>query len=146
MKRSMSDIWEKNILTWYATSSTSNLKYLDLAETDNPKKKELANNIAVCYDRICLSSKVHLKHFKILEEQIQELRAENERLTLALKELTKEVIENRPLTEKEVKKLVKQIVAQPKLVEQQTIALAEDLKKKINQVEGLIHRIKDTVS
>ncbi|ASA40118.1 ORF1 [Dioscorea bacilliform virus] len=142
----MSEIWEKNISEWYANSNTSSLKYLDLISSAKPSSQEIANNLAVCYDRICLSSKVSLKHFKLLEEQIQELKAENQRLTKALSDLTREVVENRPLTEKEVKKLVKQIVAQPKLVEQQTIALAEDLRKKIDQVSDLIEQVRHLVS
>ncbi|QED42801.1 ORF1 [Dioscorea badnavirus A] len=142
----MSEIWEKNISEWYAKSDTSSLKYLDLISSVSPTNSQLANNLAVCYDRILLSAKVSLKHFKILEEQVEDLKQENKRLTQALVSLTKEVVENRPLTEKEVKKLVKQIVAQPKLVEQQTIKLAEDLQRKLDLVEQLVHQVRKSVS
>ncbi|XP_028071404.1 uncharacterized protein LOC114273792 [Camellia sinensis] len=71
----MTNIWEQNIREWYDKSGTSRLNYLDLASTEKPSTKELAHNIAVIYDRVCLSSKVNLKEFRSQQIQIQSLEA-----------------------------------------------------------------------
>lgn len=69
----MSGLWEESIQKWYLDSRTSHLDYLNLAETTNPSRKELAHNISVIYDRTCLSSRVNLRNFKLLLEENQNL-------------------------------------------------------------------------
>lgn len=141
----MSRRWEEAIEEWYTKSHTSNLAYLDLAENSKPSLKEISNNIAVIYDRTCLSSRVHLKNFKLILEEIENLKTENRRLSTALKNLTKEVVENRPLTERKVEELILKIVAQPKAIEEQTIKLTEELRKRIDQVEKVAQRIETAI-
>ncbi|THU64835.1 hypothetical protein C4D60_Mb01t30640 [Musa balbisiana] len=123
----MSEKWEEAIQQWYTSSHTSKLDYLDLAESINPSRKELAHNIAVIYDRTCLSSRVHLKNFKLLIEKNQELEKEVKRLKTSIKTLTTLFSENRPLTKQEVQDLVAEISKQPKLVEEEALRLTQNL-------------------
>lgn len=69
----MSNIWEQNIKEWYEKSNTSRLSYLDLATTEKPSTKELAHNISVIYDRVCLSSKVNLKEFRDQQSHLSQI-------------------------------------------------------------------------
>ncbi|KAG6471685.1 hypothetical protein ZIOFF_069131 [Zingiber officinale] len=135
----MSRRWEEKIQEWYTKSHTSNLEYLDLAQNkEQPTKRELAHNLSVIYDRVCLSCRVHLKNFKIIQEQLEDIRKENKELKKALENLAKETIENRLLSEKQLKSIV---VEQPKLTEQQVFKISEDLQKKLTQVELLLQRV-----
>lgn len=88
----MTNIWEQNIREWYEKSETSRLNYLDLASTEKPTSKELAHNIAVIYDRVCLSSKVNLKEFRSQQTQIQFLESTVNQLSRKIEKLEKEVI------------------------------------------------------
>ncbi|KAG6508931.1 hypothetical protein ZIOFF_034313 [Zingiber officinale] len=107
----MSRRWEEKIQEWYTKSHTSNLEYLDLAQNkEQPTKRELAHNLSVIYDRVCLSCRVHLKNFKIIEEQLEDIRKENKELRKALENLAKETIENRLLSEKQLRSIVVNIV------------------------------------
>ena len=85
----MTNIWEQNIKEWYEKSGTSRLNYLDLASTEKPSTKELAHNIAVIYDRVCLSSKVNLKEFRSQQIQIQSLESSVQQLGEKIKRLEK---------------------------------------------------------
>ncbi|KAG6537734.1 hypothetical protein ZIOFF_002830 [Zingiber officinale] len=135
----MSRRWEEKIQEWYTKSHTSNLEYLDLAQNkEQPTKRELAHNLSVIYDRVCLSCRVHLKNFKIIQEQLEDIRKENKELKRTLENLTKETIENRLLSEKQLKNIAAE---QPKLTEQQVFKIAEDLQKKLTQVESLLQRV-----
>lgn len=136
----MSKIWEKAIQEWYTKSHTSKLEYLDLAET-KPSNKEIAHNLAVVYDRTCLSSRVHLKNFKEILEKQEKLEKEVHKLHKEIVTLNKVVIENRPLTKTEVVDLVKEIAKQPKLIEAEALRLTEDLNNKLNRVEEILRKV-----
>nr|AWK49036.1 ORF1 [Taro bacilliform CH virus] len=77
----MSDRWENAVQEWYS-SRTANLEYLDLSipEDKKPSQKELAHSLSVVYDRVCLSSRVHLKNFKSILERLEALESENREL------------------------------------------------------------------
>ncbi|KAG6524818.1 hypothetical protein ZIOFF_014762 [Zingiber officinale] len=138
---SMSRCWEEHIQEWYTKSHTSNLEYLDLAKTEkHPTKRELAHNISVIYDRVCLSCRVHLKNFKQIQEQLEELKVENQKLGEALKNLTTEVLENKPLTKRQLEDLIIKITEQPKQIEQQALQLSEELKRKIERKTCTVKR------
>lgn len=137
----MSEQWEDAVQKWYQESRTANLEYLDLTESSKPTSSDLAHNISVVYDRVCLSSRVHIKNFKKILEVLESLKAENLRLNQALKNLTTEVVQNRPLTERRVQEIVLQIVAQPKAIEEQALKLSEDLKQKLDRVEQILHKV-----
>ncbi|KAG6503390.1 hypothetical protein ZIOFF_035702 [Zingiber officinale] len=122
----MSRRWEIAIQEWYSKSPTANLEYLDLSKTE-PTLKELAHNIAVTYDRVSLSNRINLKNFKQIKEELEVLKSENKRLTQAVKDLTQEILENRPLTERQINNLLAKIVEQPKAVEERAMKLTEDL-------------------
>nr|GMD11870.1 ORF1 protein [Ipomoea batatas]GMD48455.1 ORF1 protein [Ipomoea batatas] len=63
-----------------------------------------------------------------------------------LEALTEEFLSSRPLTAKEVKELVVEIAEQPKLVEQEALKLTEELKGKLDKVEGLIKDLKEFIT
>ncbi|KAG6523640.1 hypothetical protein ZIOFF_013505 [Zingiber officinale] len=135
----MSRRWEEKIQEWYTKSHTSNLEYLDLAQNkEQPTKRELAHNLSVIYDRVCLSCRIHLKNFKIIQEQLEDIKKENKELKKALENLTKEIIENRPLSERQLKGIVAE---QPQLTEQQVFKISKDLQRKLTQVESLLQRV-----
>ncbi|XP_028110266.1 uncharacterized protein LOC114308793 [Camellia sinensis] len=68
-------------------TNTSRLSYLDLANTEKPSTKELAHNISVIYDRVCLSSKVTLKEFRSQQLQIQSLEGSVQHLIKKIEKL-----------------------------------------------------------
>nr|QUN00612.1 hypothetical protein [Grapevine Roditis leaf discoloration-associated virus] len=137
----MSEKWEKSIQDWYNNSRTANLEYLDLAEKEKPTNTHLFHNLAVVYDRLNLQSRVNLKNLKNILERIekQELRLEN--LEKSVKNLTKVFVENKPLTATEVRRLVHEISQQPKLVEQEALKLTEELRLKLERVEGIVKKV-----
>lgn len=141
----MSKLWEEAIQKWYLDSHTSQLEYLDLAEVRNPTKRELANNIAVIYDRTCLSSRVNLRNFKLLLEKTQKLEEKVQKLEKATKTLSALFQENKPLTKAEVKDLVSEISKQPKLVEEEALKLTQNLDQKILRVETLLSKIEKQI-
>lgn len=120
-------------------------EYLDLYIVDKPTNKQLANNLCYLNHQAKLLSRVSLKHFFKLQEELQELKAENRRLRKELVNLTKEVVENRPLTEKKVQDLVLRITEQPKEIEQQAVRLTEDLQKKLLRVEEILKKLEGAV-
>lgn len=126
----MSEIWEEEIRKWYLESRTSHLSYLDLAEDKNPSRKEIAHNIAVVYDRTCLSSRVNLRNFKLLLEKTQQLEEKIQKLEKATKTLSALFEDNKPLTKTEVRELVTEISKQPKIVEEEALKLTKDLDQK----------------
>ncbi|KAG6485268.1 hypothetical protein ZIOFF_053802 [Zingiber officinale] len=143
---SMSRRWEEHIQEWYTKSHTSNLEYLDLAKTEKqPTQRELAHNLSVIYDRVCLSCRVHLKNFKQIQEQLEGLKKENQKLSEALKNLTREILENKPLTKRQLEDLIIKITEQPKQREQQVLQLSEELKQKVDKVETLLKKVESWV-
>ncbi|ABI47981.1 ORF1 protein [Dioscorea bacilliform SN virus] len=120
-------------------------EYLDLYIVEKPTNKQLANNLCYLNHQAKLLSRVSLKHFFKLQEEIQELKTENQVLRKHLVNLTKEVVENRPLTEKKVQELVLRIIEQPKEIEQQAVRLTLDLQKKLDRVEAILSRLEGAV-
>lgn len=137
----MSSNWEEAIQKWYANSRTSDLEYLDLAESSNPSRKELAHNISVIYDRTCLSSRVNLRNFKLLLEKNQNLENKIKKLESSVKILSSLFAENKPLTKLGVQELVIEITKQPKLIEAEVLKLSQDLDQKLQRVETLLSKI-----
>jgi len=142
----MAERFEKSIKDWYDTSRTANLEYLDLAE--NPKTKDylktITNNTSVVFDRLCLFSKVSLKHFyeiktqnKRLEEQVSQLKEVMVKQERRIEQIAQ------PLTKEEVRALVVEIAQQPKLVEEQALKLTAELEQKLIRVEKLLQEIKN---
>lgn len=141
----MSELWEEAIQKWYAGSRTSHLDYLDLAEDKDPSRREIAHNIAVIYDRTCLSSRVNLRNFKLLLERTQKLEDKVEKLEKATKTLSTLLKESKPLTKTEVKDLVTEISRQPKIAEKETLKLSQDLDQKILRIEILLAKIEKQI-
>ena len=137
----MSYRWEEAIQQWYTNSHTSKLDYLDLAETINPTRKELAHNISVIYDRTCLSSRVSLKNFKLILEKHQNLEDRIKRFEFSVKTLITLLLENKPLTKQEVRDLLTENARQSKLVENEALRLSQDLDRKLQRVEQLLSKI-----
>ncbi|ANV20885.1 ORF1 protein [Dioscorea bacilliform RT virus 1] len=140
----MSAIWENSLKAYFEGRSTEP-EYLNLYTVDKPTNKHLATNLTYLNHQEKLFSKVSLKHFYQLHEEIQQLKAENLKLRKDLVALTREVVENRPLTEKKVQDLILKITEQPKEIEQQAVRLSEDLKIKLERVETLLKKIEGSV-
>lgn len=141
----MSGLWEESIQKWYLDSRTSHLDYLNLAETTNPSRKELAHNISVIYDRTCLSSRVNLRNFKLLLEENQNLEKRIKDLESSVKILSSLLIENKPLTKTEIRKLVLEISKQPKIIEEEALRLSKNLDQKIQRIEILLSKIEKQI-
>ena len=141
----MSKLWEEAIQKWYTDSHTSHLDYLNLAETTKPTKKELAHNISVIYDRTCLSSRVNLRNFKLLLEENHNLEKRIRNLESSVKTLSSLFIENKPLTQSEVRKLVLEISKQSKLIEEKTLRSSQDLDQKLQRIEILLSKIEKQI-
>lgn len=141
----MSDKWEEAIQQWYTSSHTSKLDYLDLAETINPTRKELAHNISVVYDRTCLSSRVSLKNFKLILEKLRDLEIEVKRVGDSNKILTKLFLESGPLSKQEIHDLVIKVARQPKIAEKEAQRLSQDLDRKLQRVEHLLSKIEKQI-
>ena len=142
----MSERWEQSIQEWYTKSRTSTLEYLDLSEAATVTNKHLASNISVVYDRLNLFSRVSLKNFKQIQEQIHSLDHKIQKLEQNLKNLTILFTENHPLTVSEVKVLVSEIAKQPKLVETEALKIAEELNQKLNRVEAVLKKVETWAS
>lgn len=141
----MSELWEEAIRKWYTDSRTSRLDYLDLAEDKNPSRKELAHNIAVVYDRTCLSSRVNLRNFKLLLERTQQLEDKIQKLEKATKTLSALFKENRPITKTEIRELVVEISEQPKIIKEESLKITQNLDQKILRVETLLTKIEEQI-
>ena len=141
----MSKLWEEAIQKWYTDSHTSHLDYLNLAETTKPTKKEHAHNISVIYDRTCLSSRVNLRNFKLLLEENHNLEKRIRNLESSVKTLSSLFIENKPLTQSEVQKLVLEISKQPKLIEEEALRLSQNLDQKLQRIEILLSKIEKQI-
>lgn len=137
----MSEVWEKSIQEWYLKSRTSNLEYLNLEESSKVTNTQISHNLSVVYDKVCLSSRVHLKYFKSILEQIELLKSENIKILKILKNLQKELQQK-----EEVTTLVKEISKQSKLVEKQALTLTTELNQKLDRVEKLLHKIENWTS
>ena len=137
----MSERWERSVEEWYEKSKTSRLEHLDLANQQKVSTRELANNISVIYDRLLLFSRVTIKHFKVLEEKQEKLEKEFSKFRILISELTSEVTERKPLSKQEVRELVKEIAAQPKLIEEQSLKIAADLDEKVRRIEESVNKL-----
>nr|ASG91867.1 ORF1 [Cacao swollen shoot virus] len=137
----MSSRWENSIQEWYEKSHTANLEYLDLASTSKVTNNQLAHNLAVTFDRVNLGSRVFIKNLKQIQESILELNTRIDTVEVALRRLTKQFRENKPLSETEVKRLVEKIAQQPKIVEKQALEISQQLELKLEKVEKLLHKL-----
>nr|ASG91842.1 ORF1 [Cacao swollen shoot virus] len=137
----MSARWENSIQEWYEKSHTANLEYLDLATTSKVTNNQLAHNLSVTFDRISLGNRVFIKNFKQIQESILEVHRKIESVESSVKKIQKQLRENKPLTEGEVRNLVKEIAQQPKIVEEQALRLTQELEAKLDRVEKLLHQL-----
>lgn len=137
----MSERVEKNIEDWYEKTRAKDLEYLDLAET----QLDLAKNLSVIHNKVCLLSKVSLKHFYLLEEENLRTQKEVVKLRQSVQNLEKDFVTHKPLTKAEVRKLVLEISKQPKLIEEEAVRLIEELKKNIGKIEGVLKEVKELI-
>ncbi|KAG6484114.1 hypothetical protein ZIOFF_060908 [Zingiber officinale] len=94
-------------------------------------RRRTAAGFKAMVDATALLSPLPLLQYKYrIQEQIKELKGENLRLSEALLNLTKEVLENKPLTKRQLEDLIIKITERPKQVEQQALQLSEELKQK----------------
>ncbi|KAG6522372.1 hypothetical protein ZIOFF_019512 [Zingiber officinale] len=114
----MSKQWEEAIQEWYTKSHTSNLEHLNLTET-KPTTKELAHNLSVIYDKVCLSSRVHIKHFKTLLEELEVVKLQNQKL----------------------EEVVKILVAENRKAER----VFSDLKEKLAKIDNLLQKLEHSI-
>nr|ATZ69452.1 ORF1 protein [Cacao swollen shoot CD virus] len=137
----MSSRWENSIQEWYEKSHTANLEYLDLASVSKVTNNQIAHNLAVTFDRINLGNRVFIKNLKQIQESIVEVNTRIDTLEVALRRLTKQLKESKPLTEQEVRQLVGEIAQQPKIVEEQALKISQELELKLEKVEKLLHNL-----
>nr|ATZ69447.1 ORF1 protein [Cacao swollen shoot virus] len=137
----MSSRWENSIQEWYEKSHTANLEYLDLASTSKVTNNQLAHNLAVTFDRVSIGNRVFIKNLKQIQESILEVNTRIDTVEVALRRLTKQFRENKPLSESEVKRLVEEIAQQPKIVEKQALEISQQLELKLEKIEKLLHKL-----
>ncbi|QBA88841.1 ORF1 [Aglaonema bacilliform virus] len=123
----MSRRWEESVNEWYTKSHTANLEYLDLSVNKNPTQKELGHNLSVIYDRVCLSSRVHLKNFKKLIEELSSLEEKWKQFQQKLQKL-------------------ESLFREPKLTEQQSLKSLEIILEKLEKIEKRLQKIEAWVS
>nr|QJC63481.1 hypothetical protein [Cacao swollen shoot CD virus] len=137
----MSSRWENSIQEWYEKSHTANLEYLDLASVSKVTNNQIAHNLAVTFDRLNLGNRVFIKNLKQIQESLAEINTRIDILEVGLRRLTKQLKENKPLTEQEVRRLVGKIAQQPKIVEEQALKISQELEQKLAEVEKLLHNL-----
>lgn len=77
---------------------------------------------------------------------LKSLIAKQEVLEKELQGLRQDYLGRRPLTKTDVEELVLRISEQPKFIEKQTENLTVELTKKVDKVEGLIHRLEKIIT
>ncbi|AFM82588.1 hypothetical protein [Cacao swollen shoot CD virus] len=137
----MSSRWENSIQEWYEKSHTANLEYLDLASVSKVTNNQIAHNLAVTFDRLNLGNRVFIKNLKQIQESLVEVNTRIDTLEVGLRRLTKQLKENKPLTEPEVRRLVGEIAQQPKIVEEQALKISQELEQKLAEVEKLLRNL-----
>lgn len=129
----MSARFERCIQEWYSAARTADLDFLDLSGLQKPSPSQIANNLAVIYDRLNLHSRVCIKDSHKQLELFSQIEAKLEvsfqKIEKQQKELQKLIELQKPLSKTEVLGLVEEIAQQPKLVEQEALRLTEKLEK-----------------
>lgn len=140
--------FEKEIQEWYDKSLSSNLHYLDLATTTKPSNSDLANNIGTIYCNLNLLSRVHLKHDHQVQQRLREqdskisdLIKDQRKILKAIASLQTEVVNLHPLTVFQVRKLVEELIQEPKEIEKKTAQLLEQTQLQIQKVEEITAKI-----
>lgn len=77
---------------------------------------------------------------------LKSLISKQESLEKELQGLRQDYLGRRPLTKTDVEELVLRISEQPKFIEKQTENLTVELSKKVDKVEGLIHRLEKIIT
>lgn len=138
--------YEQAIRDWYDKSRTADLTYLDL-ET-KPTLSHLSNNLDVTYDRLNLLSRVHLKHdYEVQQrlrdqgEQISKILADQRKILKAISSLQIEVVNLKPLTINQVKKLVEELIKEPKEIEKKTEILLLNTQLQVRKIEEITTKI-----
>ncbi|KAG6525578.1 hypothetical protein ZIOFF_015540 [Zingiber officinale] len=81
------------------------------------------------------SCKVHLRNFRVIQEQNQALEKELQKLEKDVQALTALQVNNKTLTQHEARSLLIEALKQPKLIEEKTLQLSASLEKKLHRVE-----------
>lgn len=138
--------FEQAIQEWYDKSKTADLSYLDL-ET-KPSLAQLSNNTLVVYDRLNLLSRVHLKHdhevqlrLKDQGNQIEKILANQRKILKAISSLQVEVVNLKPLTISQVRKLVEELIKEPKEIERKTEELLLSTQTQVRKIEEITTKI-----
>lgn len=138
--------FEQAIQEWYDKSKTADLSYLDL-ET-KPSLAQLSNNTLVVYDRLNLLSRVHLKHdhevqlrLKDQGNQIEKILANQRKILKAITSLQVEVVNLKPLTISQVRKLVEELIKEPKEIERKTEELLLSTQIQVRKIEEITTKI-----
>lgn len=138
--------FEQAIQEWYDKSKTADLSYLDL-ET-KPSLAQLSNNTLVVYDRLNLLSRVHLKHdhevqlrLKDQENQIEKILADQRKILKAISSLQVEVVNLKPLTISQVRRLVEELIKEPKEIERKTEELLLSTQTQVRKIEEITTKI-----
>lgn len=138
--------FEQAIQEWYDKSKTADLSYLDL-ET-KPSLAQLSNNTLVVYDRLNLLSRVHLKHdhevqlrLKDQGNQIEKILADQRKILKAITSLQVEVVNLKPLTISQVRKLVEELIKEPKEIERKTEELLLSTQTQVRKIEEITTKI-----
>lgn len=83
---------------------------------------------------------------KTQREDLKDILKRQSDLEREISNLRKDYLGRKPLSKEDVEKLVLKISEQPKFIEKQTEALTEELSRKVDKVEGLIHRLEKVLT
>nr|QIM56920.1 ORF1 protein [Cacao swollen shoot virus] len=144
----MSDRFEESIQQFYDKERIAATELINISSGDRVTNKDLGNNLDFCLKHLILLSRVCLKQFHKIEERQEDLVKKVESLTGEVAKLRtfSEAVQRtlqsqKPLTGPEVRKLVKEIAQQPKLVEEKALEISASLDKKLDKVEQLINHM-----
>ncbi|KAG6477907.1 hypothetical protein ZIOFF_061339 [Zingiber officinale] len=90
-------------------------------------------------------SLIKQNHLEI-SQNLQDLLKEQKKIQQAVLQLQKEILQQTPLTAKDIKELVLEVTKQPKLIEEKALALAEESKRQIKQIKEIMHEVKRQVN
>lgn len=83
---------------------------------------------------------------KTQREDLKDILKRQSDLEREISNLRKDYLGRKPLSKEDVEELVLKISEQPKFIEKQTEALTEELSRKVDKVEGLIHRLEKVLT
>lgn len=135
---------EQSIIEWY--NKTRSLEYLHLFETTQPNSSELASNLEVVHNKVCLLSKVSLKHFLQLEEENKGLKRTVDQLKSAIAGLERDLVKQKSVSKEEVKTILLEVTEQTKIANEKILRESKQTKQSIQKVEELLKEIRVSLS